>query len=163
MAIHRRRQRAKVAQFTSLSALSYNCNAVLTLTYCCLYLRDDVVALAVATAKAKAAERELQNEVGLRHLDRINDGILDYETPGALCDLLRSTYGSLPTCRSVNLLSLSAKTHTLSPRPCVIDTGSHSLSSALLGEHILEGPYDVDAAYVILRIDFLLVIAYISI
>ena len=65
-----------------------------------------MVALAVATAKAKAAERELQNEVGLRHLDRINDGILDYETPGALCDLLRSTYGSLPTCRCVNLLSL---------------------------------------------------------
>ena len=96
--------KGRSVHFIEYVVISLQC--LLTLTFPCLYLRDDVVALAVATAKAKAAERELQNEVGLRHLDRINDGILDYETPGALCDLLRSTYGSLPTCRCVNLLSL---------------------------------------------------------
>ena len=42
---------------------------------------------------------EVESDIGVRHLDRINDGILDYETPGALCDLLRRTYGSLPVCR----------------------------------------------------------------
>ena len=49
-------------------------------------LSDDAVARAAAAAKAKAVEKVLANEVGLRHLDRNNDGILDYGTPGALCD-----------------------------------------------------------------------------
>lgn len=64
-------------------------------------LSDDAVAIAAAAAKAKAVEKALANEVGLRHLDRNDDGILDYDTPGALCDLLRDTYGALPACRYV--------------------------------------------------------------
>ncbi|KAI0747737.1 hypothetical protein C8Q80DRAFT_1270202 [Daedaleopsis nitida] len=56
----------------------------------------------------------------------LNEGILDFETPDTMCDLLRESYKSLPVLQ-----------------PCTIDTGSSIMSSALLHDHIIDGPYDV--------------------
>ncbi|KAI0743697.1 hypothetical protein C8Q80DRAFT_1272345 [Daedaleopsis nitida] len=56
----------------------------------------------------------------------LNGGILDFETPGALCHALAESYKSLPVLQA-----------------CTIDTGSSILSSALLHDHIIDGPYDV--------------------
>ena len=52
---------------------------------------DWIYIMSICVARAKQG----------RHLDRNDDGILDYDTPGALCDLLRDTYGALPACRYV--------------------------------------------------------------
>ena len=51
-----------------------------------------------------------------------------------------------PGLQVSNMLGLFLRHHVESCcRPCVMDTGNNILSSALLGDHILEGPYDLDA------------------
>ena len=73
-----------------------------------------------------------------------NRDILDFETDGALCEILRETYLSLPALKYVetwicHLSSILANQRCY--RPCVIDTGANQLSTVLFGDGLCEGPY----------------------